>query len=140
MIPRLFIAVLLLVVAGCTRPPTETQLRAQLDEMQAAVEAREPGRFLADISDDFQGQPPAADKEELGRYLRALLLSLGHVGVTRPSTVVQLDGPWADVETRFLVTGGQGRLPTEGQWVEARTRWRFDGTRWSMVSASWSEG
>lgn len=127
---------LALLLPGCTREPDEAALRAALDAMQAAAEARDSSGVLAHVDPDFAGIREAGDREGLRRYLVGFFLTHPQVSITRPQTEVLLKADHAEVRTRFLVTGG-GRWIGQGRWVEVESVWRFRDGRWWLLNARW---
>lgn len=130
------VASISLLLSACARSPDEAALRAALDAMQAAAEARDSSGVLAHVDPDFAGIRDAADHDGLRRYLIGFFLVHPVITITRPQTEVLLKGDHAEVQVRFLVTGS-GRWIGTGRWVEARSVWRFRDGRWQLLNARW---
>lgn len=125
------------LLCGCTRRPDEAALRATLDAMQAAAEARDSAGVLAHVDPDFAGTREVGDRAALRRYLIGFFLAHPRISITRPGTELLLKGDYAEVRVRFLVTGSGGRWIGEGRWVEADRVWRFRDGRWQLLNARW---
>jgi len=129
--------VALVALAGCAGPPDEAALRARIDSLQVAVEARDADALLDAVDPEFGG-PDGMDREELRRYTTLMLLRQQNVGVVLGPVEVELHGDRAAARFDAVVTGSNRFIP-EG--VEARrveTVWRRDGDEWVLVSADWS--
>lgn len=132
----LLASVALVLLPACRTEPDEAALRAALDAMQAAAEARDSSGVLAHVDPDFAGIRDAPDRDGLRRYLIGFFLVHPVVTITRPQTEVRLRGDHAEVRVRFLVTGG-GRWIGQGRWIEATGAWRFRDGRWQLLNARW---
>lgn len=129
--------VLVGLLGACARTPDEAALRAALDAMQAAAEARDSAGVLEHVDPDFAGPREVGDRAALRRYLIGFFLANPRIDITRPGTEVVLKGDYAEVRARFLVTGTGGRWIGEGRWVEADSVWRFRDGRWQLLNARW---
>ncbi len=127
------------LLLGCRRTPDEQQIRAQLDRLQAAVEKRSAGDFVALQTRDFVGSG-GIDRETLRRTLAGLMLGSDAVHVTwlGPATVEVAGGDRATVTVDVLATGGRW-LPTDGQRFHIVSGWRREGGEWLCYSARWNE-
>ena len=112
------VCTLVLVLLGaalgsCSRPPAEQQIRAAIAAMQAAVEAREPRRFLDHVSTDFSGNDARVDREGLHNLLRAAVLRNERIGVTLGPIDVQVQGDRGRADMSVTLTGSAGGLIPE---------------------------
>lgn len=127
-------------LSGCQQSADEQSLRAALDRMEAAGEAREVNGFMAQVAEDFSGQAGGMDALALRRFLIGIQLRTRSISVTRTSTTLSLQGDRAKVELAMVVTDSSGLLPSQGQYVRAQTNWRFEQGQWWLSSAQWQEG
>jgi len=127
----------LLAMQGCAKSPTEALLRETIDTMQAAGEARKLDGVMANVSARFSGQNASLSRDELKRYLLAVVMRTQNLGITRTSTDVEMKGELAIVTLGLLLTDGSGLLPSNGQLLKARTIWRFEENRWQLLEANW---
>lgn len=129
---------LILALFACAKTPNEQLLRAAIDAMQAAGEARDVGAFMAFVSDDFSGQSASLDRRALAAYVLGIQMRTENIGITRTKTTITMDGARAKVEFALLVTDGGKMLPLQGQFVAAQTQWRFSKGAWQLASANWT--
>lgn len=132
-------AVLAGVLAGCGSPDSEAALRQAAAELQAAVQARDPGAVRAHLSDDFIG-PEGLDRDGARRLVAAHLLRHRQIGVTVGPLDVALsdDATHATVRFRAILTGGSGGLlPDTGNAYQVHSGWRLESGQWRMSSVQW---
>jgi hypothetical protein len=128
----------LLAACGAGDPP-EVRLRAGVDALQAAIEAREGGRVGDFLAADFIG-PQAMDRDGAVRMARGAFLRYRNVGVTvvGPLDVQMQGGDHARVRFDAALTGGSGAaLPDSARVWSVDTGWRVEGGEWRMTSAEW---
>jgi hypothetical protein len=124
------------LLAGCSRPAPEAALRASVERMQAAAEARDSSALVADFSAQFVG-PEGMDRDQFRRTLAVLWLRNREVGVALGPLDVAVAGEGARVEFTAATRGGDGWLPDRAQVYRVKTGWRLEGGEWKLVSASW---
>lgn len=130
-----------LLATGCTRPAPEQAVRAQLQALQAAIDARDAGAVEALLAEDFAGNE-GLDRRGAKRLAAGLFLRYRGVGATLGPVEVELRGD-ADAVARFnmLATGGSGGLlPERGQVYAVETGWRRVDGEWRLRSARWQAG
>lgn len=119
------VAFCVLLVAGCAKPGPEQRLRATVEQMRAAIEARDVRGAMAPVAEDFVGEH-GMDAAGARRLLQLQLLGHQAIGVT----VGPVD-----------VTGGGGRwLPDQAQHYQVTTGWRLRGSDWELYHAQWTAG
>ena len=132
-----FLAVLL---AACGQgDPPEARLRASVDALQAAVEAREGGKVGDFLAADFIG-PQAMDRDGALRMARVAFLRYRTVGVSVVGPLdVQMQGDdHARVRFDAALAGGSGALlPDAARVWSVDTGWRVEDGEWRMTSAEW---
>lgn len=131
-------ALVLLLLAACSHPPAEEQIRAQLADMTKAVDEGDVSAFLAPIAEDFAGDTWQLDR----RGARLLLMRelRAHNQLRARLVDIQIDFPATDRATasfQAVLTGGSGLLPDEGGWYRVETGWRLDGGDWTLINAAW---
>jgi hypothetical protein len=132
------IACVAILLAGCSRPPAEEQLRAALDAMQAAATERRPRDFMQFVADDFVGND-GVDGAALHNLLRAQLLRNKDIGATRGPLDIQVQGERATVKFSVVVTGGAGGLiPERAQSYSITSGWRLENGEWRIYLAEWT--
>lgn len=126
-----------LVLPGCSRDLDETALRARIDEMVAAAEAREPRRFVEGVAEDFAGDH-RIDRSGLQNMLRAQLLRNARVGITILSTDIVMHGERATVTQQVVLTGGEGSfIPEQYRRLRIESGWRVQDGDWLVYVARW---
>ena len=130
---------LCMVLAACAKTPPEQALRRTIDDMHAAVEARDVSGLSDGIARDFIG-PGGMDRTAARRLAQLVFLRNQKVGMTVGPLDIAMREGGATVRFTAAMTGGSGGLlPQSGQVYEVRTDWRSDGDEWELVAAEWSE-
>jgi hypothetical protein len=134
----LFVAAL--TFAACARTPDDQRIRANIEDMKQAAEARSPRQFLDHVAADFSGNDGAVDRDNLGNLLRAIVLRNENVGVTLGPIDVDVQGNRATATLIATLTGGNGGLiPSRGAIYSIKSGWRRDGKDWICFAATWDE-
>ena len=130
---------LCMVLAACAKTPPEQALRRTIDDMHAAVEARDVSGLSDGIARDFIG-PGGMDRTAARRLAQLVFLRNQKVGMTVGPLDIAMREGGATVRFTAAMTGGSdGLLPQSGQVYEVRTDWRSDGDEWELVAAEWNE-
>lgn len=134
----LFAIVSLMMLAGCSRPSDEEQIRASIAEMQTAMETGKPADFMQHIAEDFTGGEGQLDRSGLHKMLRAQVLGNARIGVTLASIDVELLDSHATVKVTATLSGGNGRWISErGAIYRIESGWRKLDGDWRCVNAQW---
>jgi hypothetical protein len=129
----------LLALCGCARSTPEAAVREQLQQLQAALDARDAGDVHALLAEDFVGND-GMDRREARQLAAGTFLRYRDVGARFGPVTVELRGS-RDATARFtvLATGGVGGLlPQDGQVFEVQTGWRLVDGEWRLLNASWT--
>jgi ketosteroid isomerase-like protein len=138
---RLFAALIaasLLLAGGCAKQAPEAAVRAKLQALQGAIDARDAGAVHALLTDDFIGND-GLDKRGARQLAAGVFLRYRDVAARLGPVEVELRGD-ADAIARFtvLATGGSGGLlPERGQVYAVQTGWRRVDGEWRLRSAQW---
>lgn len=138
-IGRLVCMALLLVLAGCSRSDPEQAVRAQLEVLQQAIDARDAGAVADLLAEDFVGND-GLDRRGAKQLAAAVFLRHREVGARLGPVTVELRGE-GEAIARFgvLATGGSGGLlPEQGQVYQVETGWRLQDGHWKLLNASWT--
>ena len=138
-IGRLVCIALLLVLAGCSRSDPEQAVRAQLEVLQQAIDARDAGAVADLLAEDFIGND-GLDRHGAKQLAAAVFLRHREVGARLGPVTVELRGE-GEAIARFsvLATGGSGGLlPEQGQVYQVETGWRLQDGDWKLLNASWT--
>lgn len=127
------------LVSACARSPSEEQLRATIDAMHKAGEARDVAGLMEHIAEDFSGQSASMDRRGLSAFLLAVRMRTEQLSITRTQTAIRLNQASAEADISFIVTDGRGLLPAQGQVVSVKTKWRFESGDWQLTTANWEE-
>lgn len=132
------IAMLLAVLAGCSRPDPETALREAFASLQATIERREPAAMQQHLAEDFIGND-GLDREGARRLAAMLALRHRELAVDTGPLDVQLSGDHAVVRFTALLRGGAGGLlPEAATLYDVETGWRLEDGQWWLASARWT--
>ena len=131
-------AILLLLLAACTREPPEAALRATIASMQQAAEKNDTDALFEPIAEDFSGSE-GMDRKAFRRYVTLMGMRYKSVDVNLGPMDVKLFGDRATVKFTAAVTSGPGLLPDQGQVYEVDTGWRLEGGDWKLISARWKD-
>lgn len=138
-IGRLVCMALLLVLAGCSRSDPEQAVRAQLEVLQQAIDARDAGAVADLLAEDFIGND-GLDRRGAKQLAAGVFLRHREVGARLGPVTVELRGE-GEAIARFsvLATGGSGGLlPEQGQVYQVETGWRLQDGDWKLLNASWT--
>ncbi|SOU00012.1 Hypothetical Protein LMG19146_01991 [Xanthomonas arboricola pv. fragariae] len=131
------VAILVVALSGCTRAAPEQRLRATLEAMHQAIEARQVGEAMAPVAEDFVGEQ-GLDAAGLRRLMQLQMLGKRRIGVTLGPVDVQVRDDTARVRFTALLTGGSGRwLPEQAQTYQVTTGWRLQDGDWQLIHAQW---
>jgi hypothetical protein len=134
------VALAVLLLAACARPPAEEAIRARIAAMEAAVEARDASSFLLGISEDFAGADGASDRRALRGLLAAQFLGSDRVSVVLGPPEITVHGDdRATVRIGAVVTGGR-LLPERVETLSIESGWRLEDGEWRCYVARWSRG
>lgn len=129
--------VVLALLVACSRTPPEEALRATIDELQHAVEARDPDGVAEVLAEDFIG-PDGLDRDGARRLAALYMLRRSEVTAMPGPLDVDVQGAHARVKfTVALAAGGSRFAPDSASLYAVDTGWRLDGGEWTMTSARW---
>lgn len=126
-------------LCACAGKGPEQAVRAQLDSLQAAIDARDAGEIEDLLADDFVGEH-GMDRRGAKQLAASVFLRHRDVGAKLGPVHVALRGEQHAI-ARFsvLATGGSGGLlPEQGQVYEVETGWRRVDGEWKLLSARWA--
>jgi hypothetical protein len=137
---RFFVLVaFLLLAAGCSRTPDETQIREAIAAMELAVEQRQPREFMTFVAEDFTGSEGSLDKAGMHNLLRAQFLGNQAIAILLGPVEVNLTGDRAVAKVTATLTGGSGGwIPERGAIYDFETGWKKVGGEWRCISANWT--
>jgi ketosteroid isomerase-like protein len=134
----LVLAVALIGVAGCSRPPDQAAIRDTIESMRRAAEARDAGGVLDSIAPDFSGRGGELDREGLSRLLKLEFLRPEPIGVSIGSVEIAVDGDRATAKFEMTLTDRSRRfLPGGSEDYSVISGWRREGRHWVCVNATW---
>ena len=138
-IGRLACIGLVLVVSACSRSDPEQAVRAQVEALQQAIDARDAGAVEDLLAEDFIGNE-GMDRRGAKQLAAAVFLRHREIGARLGPVTVELRGE-REAIARFsvLATGGSGGLlPEQGQVYQVQTGWRLQDGDWKLLNASWT--
>lgn len=136
----LCLAVAMILLVACSRTDPEKALRSAVAEMEAAVKARETAKVVSYLADDFtRPSSGGMNKQEARRTLAAVLLTNPNIFMNVTFKDVNITGDTATAQLVVVAGGGSGMIPERAQSWDFTTRWRFEGGKWLVTSADWTE-
>ena len=138
-IGRLACIGLLLLVSACSRSDPEQAVRAQVDALQQAIDARDAGAVEDLLAEDFIGNE-GMDRRGAKQLAAGVFLRHREIGARLGPVTVEPRGE-REAIARFsvLATGGSGGLlPEQGQVYQVQTGWRLQDGDWKLLNASWT--
>jgi len=130
----------LLVACSAPPAPAETEIRASIQTMREAAEARHAAAIIDRIAGDFTGRSGELDRAGLDRMLKIAFLGHQHVHVSLGSIAVDVDGDRAKATFEMTVSDGSGRwIPSGRATYAVVTGWRREDGAWLCYNASWRE-
>ena len=130
---------LLLIVSACSRSDPEQAVRAQLEALQQAIDARDAGAVEDLLAEDFIGNE-GMDRRGAKQLAAGVFLRHREIGARLGPVTVEPRGE-REAIARFsvLATGGSGGLlPEQGQVYQVQTGWRLEDGDWKLLNASWT--
>lgn len=131
--------VVCLLLTACSKDDPEQAVRAQVEAMQAAIDARDASAVQDLLAQDFIGND-GMDRRAIKQLAAAVFLQHREVAAKLGPVSVELRGE-SDAVARFsvLATGGSGGfLPESGQVYQVDTGWRLVDGEWMLLNASWT--
>jgi hypothetical protein len=134
-----FAGLLVLMAASCHRPPDEVQIRRAIEQAAQAAEQVDAAGAVRPLSDDFDGNSGAMNRQDIGNLLRA-----AHF---RGETLHAVLGP-IDIAARgeryvasfsITLTSGGKLFPSQLGVYKVESAWRRQGHDWRCYSATWTQ-
>jgi len=132
------LAIVAVLLLGCTRTAPEQALRESISALQEAVEQRDASAVRGWLAEDFVG-PGGMDRDGARRLAALTFLGRREVGVTLGPLDLSVQPEHATVRFTVALTGSSGGvLPDAGQVYDVETGWRMEEGEWRLTSARWS--
>lgn len=138
--PLAWLSMLLAMVllSGCSRSDPEEALRAAVEGLRQAVEARDPAAVQQFLAEDFIGND-GLDREGARRLATALMLRHREVSSTLGPLDVRIRDSHADVRFQAVLHAGTGSLlPDTAQAYDVQASWRLEGGDWRLYHVRWT--
>ena len=137
------VVVVVALFTACKRTGPEQQLRQDVAQVQAGVQARDISSIRGALADDFVG-PDGMDRNAAIRLAQVMYLQnqrisavFGPLEVTLLPSAANPDH--ATVSFSAALTGGSGGvLPDSARVYQVRTGWRLQDGDWRVTSADWT--
>ena len=139
-LPWLWCALAVCLLAGCHRTPAEQQIRSAIDTATHAARGNDTAGVLDVVSDDFTGNDGELDKHGLHQLLVVRALRQDKTGVLVGPIAFAHKGDRVVATFNLVLTGGTpgALLPEHSAIYKMSTAWRRDGSHWRCYSATWS--
>src|SRR6478609_9793759 len=137
------VLVIVALFAACRRTGPEQQLRQDVAQLQAGVQARDLSSIRNALADDFVG-PEGMDRNAAVRLAQMMYLQNQRINaVFSPLQVTLLPSAanpdHATVAFSVALSGGSaGALPDTARMYQVLTGWRLRDGDWRMTSADWT--
>jgi len=131
-----------LAESSCSRTPADP-VRALLDELAAAAEARDASRFGVRLSERLEGNGQVMDRTDAVATLRRYFAAYESVRLEVDGVEVDRQGSAARVRCVVGLSGRARRLPGLDALLPPSAAYRFDlevadeGGVWRVRTASW---
>lgn len=135
--PLLGLVLACCLLGACSGNDDESALRANLDAMEAAIEAQSPRDFMDYVADDFRAESEAMNKEQLRAYLLGIRFRNPNIQITLGPAEIQLFDDRATVRVTVFVAGGAGLLPERAEQVTVLSHWQKVDGDWLCFDADW---
>lgn len=130
---------LAIILTACGGDDDASQLRANMDAMEDAIETQRPGDFMDYVADDFQSETGGFDKQQLHAYLVGLRFRNPDISITRGPAEVELFGDRATVRVSAVLSGGSGMLPDRMEQIHVISHWQKTDGEWRCFAAAWND-
>ena len=130
-----------LVVSACGKKeedPLEA-LNAQVDALMEALQTQHIRHAMAILHPQFTAQDNLG-QDWARKTMTAMFLRDSNIGVRamqREARMFPGAREAAEVKARILLTGAEGVLPSDGNYVEVDSEWRQDGGEWKLFRLRW---
>ncbi len=127
-----------LMFVACSEAGPEARIRASIEAMEAAIEARRPADFVDYVSEDFTGDHGQFDRRSLRGFLAGQLLGANTMQVVLGPPDITLHGERATVKLSALVSGGR-YLGDRNETLTIVSGWRLEDGEWLCYTAQVSD-
>ncbi|MEK6813307.1 MAG: hypothetical protein AABY65_01035 [Nitrospirota bacterium] len=128
---------LLLLSLGCARETDEARIGRAIHEIVQAIEAKESGKAVGHLAEDyrdFEGRTPAETRGFLLLHFRRN----PKIRIYILAQAVGVDGKTATVRSNVAAVGLEGIVPERGQAYLVTSRWEKRDGEWKAVFAEWT--
>jgi len=142
-VQKITIIILGYFVISCSEPiDDETQIRARIDSMVAATEAKEPGRVLEPVHKDFLGNAHVRRVNLKGLILLHFRRNKNVHVLVNNLDIVLADSPapkTAKVTCNVVLAGRNQTLPETGRVLTVESEWLKEDDEWFVIRAKWRD-
>ncbi len=138
----LFSAVILALAACAKEDSPEQQVRAVIDEIEAAAEARDVGDVMEHVSNQYRNAD-GQSRDEISRYVHGYFIA--NQSIRLLTRVEQIDFPSQEEAKAKVLVGMIGReAQTGADWNLVADLYEFDvvfireGDGWKATYAEWN--
>lgn len=135
----ILILALLLLAAGCHRPPDEVVIRQTIDKVAQATEHVDGSAVVAPLTDDFDGNGGMMSRQDIGNLLRAARFRGETLHAVLGPVDVQARGERYVASFTVTLTSGGKLFPSQLGVYKVETAWRRDGRDWRCYEATWTQ-
>ena len=126
-------------LAACAKGDPQARLDATVDELRAAIEARNTGDVMDLLDDNFRGsanlEPDSARRRLTATFLRYQNIRV--VALARSNTIDPTAPTLARTQAQVIVTGAQGLIPERAEPYAVNLEWRLVDGDWKLSDLRW---
>ena len=135
----LLCAVLLLGACAKKEEDPLAALNVQVDHLMEALQTQHISNAMAVLHPQFKAQDNLG-QDWARQTMTAMFLRYNNIGVRAMQRDARLAigaREAAEVKGRLLLTGAEGVLPSNGNYVEIDSEWRLEDGEWKLFRLRW---
>lgn len=132
-----FFPILLFLFAACARESDEARIGRAIGEIVEAIEAKESGKAVGHLAEDyrdFEGRAPAETRGFLLLHFRRN----PKIRIYILAQSIRVEGNNANVRSHVAAVGLEEIVPERGEAYLVSSRWEKRDGEWKSVYASWT--
>ena len=130
-----------LLLGACAKKEEDplVALNAQVDALMEALQTQHISNAMAILHPQFTAQDNLG-QDWARKTMTAMFLRYSNIGVRamqRDARMFPGAREAAEVKARVLLTGAEGVLPSDGNYVEVESEWRQEAGEWKLFRLRW---
>ena len=135
----ILLALSLLFLFSCSKPPAEQAIRETIAQIEQAVEDKNARSVVRHLTTDFIANDHM-DRKQLRQYLAMHFLGQNNIRVIITNLDIQHtdDNPYyANMQAVAAVTGAENLIPDEGRVMNISADWMYVDGNWLISQVHW---